>query len=178
MNAVAGLLDGPRAREAFLLRSRLDPPWAFRVADEAPLTVVALARGVAWVLPEHGPPVRAGAGDILICRGPDTYVMADDPATPPDVAIGPDQQCRPLRTGGRQLAESLGCEVRTWGNADPGTTVMLTGTYPCAARSPNGCCAHCRRSCTSTPTPGTRRSSRCWPHSTLWPFRSMRAKRR
>ena len=81
------------------------------------------------MLPEHGPRVRADGGDVLICRGPDAYVMADDPATPPAVAIGPDQQCRPLRTGGRERAESLGCPVRPWGNADPGTTVMLTGTY-------------------------------------------------
>ena len=55
MDAVAGLLDGPRARGAFLLRSTLDPPWAFRVEDEAPLTVVAFARGAAWCCPSTGP---------------------------------------------------------------------------------------------------------------------------
>ena len=41
MDAIAGLLDGPRAREAFLLRSSLDPPWSLRIQDEAPLTAVS-----------------------------------------------------------------------------------------------------------------------------------------
>ena len=45
MDAVAGLLDGPRARGAFLLRSSMDPPWSLRIQDEAPLTVVAIVRG-------------------------------------------------------------------------------------------------------------------------------------
>ena len=37
MDALANLLDGPRARGAFLLRSVLTPPWSLRIADEAPL---------------------------------------------------------------------------------------------------------------------------------------------
>ena len=49
MDALAGLLDGPRAREAFLLRSSMDPPWSLRIQDEAPLTVVAIVRGEAWL---------------------------------------------------------------------------------------------------------------------------------
>ena len=47
MDAVAGLLDGPRARGAFLLRSLLDPPWSIRIADEAPLCLVAVTQGDA-----------------------------------------------------------------------------------------------------------------------------------
>ncbi|HET6867297.1 MAG TPA: cupin domain-containing protein, partial [Solirubrobacteraceae bacterium] len=54
MDAVAGLLDGPRARGAFLLRSNLDPPWSLRIEDEAPLTVMAIVHGDAWVLPDGG----------------------------------------------------------------------------------------------------------------------------
>ena len=45
MDAVAGLLDGPRAHDAFLLRSTLDPPWSVRIRDEAPLALMAMARG-------------------------------------------------------------------------------------------------------------------------------------
>ena len=61
MDALAGLLDGPRAREAFLLRSLMDPPWAIRVQDEAPLTLAAMVRGSAWIAfddPDR-PPVEA-----------------------------------------------------------------------------------------------------------------------
>src|SRR4051812_4176117 len=49
MASVAGLLDGPRARGAFLLRTVLDPPWSMRIEDEAPLTLVAMVRGAACV---------------------------------------------------------------------------------------------------------------------------------
>jgi hypothetical protein len=42
MDSVAGLLDGPRARQAFVLRSSLDPPWSLRIQDEAPLTLVTV----------------------------------------------------------------------------------------------------------------------------------------
>ena len=62
MDAIAGLLDGPRAREAFLLRSSLDPPWSLRIEDRAPLTVLAMTRGSAHVVPADGEPVVLHAG--------------------------------------------------------------------------------------------------------------------
>ena len=82
MDSVAGLLDGPRARGAFLLRSMLDPPWSMRIEDEAPLTLVAVVRGTAHVLPDgDARRWRMGAGDVAILRGPEPYIVADDPAT-------------------------------------------------------------------------------------------------
>ena len=47
MDAIAGLLDGPRARRAFLLRCTMDAPWALHIRDEAPLSLVAMLRGSA-----------------------------------------------------------------------------------------------------------------------------------
>jgi AraC-like DNA-binding protein len=128
MDAIAGLLDGPRAREAFLLRASMDPPWSLRIVDEAPLTVVAIVRGEAWVLPDDGEAVLLRAGDVALMRGPDTYTMADDPATEPQVAILPGQVCRSL-VDGTDLADSWSLGVRTWGNAADGAAVMLVGTY-------------------------------------------------
>jgi AraC-like DNA-binding protein len=130
MDAIAGMLDGPRAREAFLLRSTLDPPWSLRIQDEAPLTVLAMVRGEAWVMPDGGEkPTALRVGDVAVFRGPDPYTVADDPATPPQVAIDPGQVCRSLVPGGEKLLESFRLGVRTWGNAADGATVMLTGTY-------------------------------------------------
>src|ERR1700742_3734377 len=65
MDAVAGLLDGPRARGAFLLRSTLDPPWSLRIQDEAPLTLVAVVRGHAWIVPDGADAVVPGHGRIV-----------------------------------------------------------------------------------------------------------------
>ena len=126
MDAVAGLLDGPRAREAFLLRSSMDPPWSLRIEDEAPLTVMAVVRGHAWVLPDDGDAVLMRTGDVAIIRGPDPYNVADDPATPPQAIILPGQRCT---TPDGQEVEMSFLGVRTWGNSAEGATVMVTGTY-------------------------------------------------
>src|SRR5262245_19735380 len=89
MDAFAGLLDGPRAHGAFLIRSILEPPWSMRVQDGAPLTVVVMVRGEAWITPEHGEPARLRAGRLALLRGPEPYTVADDPATPVQAVIRP-----------------------------------------------------------------------------------------
>ena len=63
MDSVAGLLDGPRARGAFLVRSSMNPPWSLRVRDQAPLTIAAMVRGSAWVLYDDEEPIPLAAGD-------------------------------------------------------------------------------------------------------------------
>jgi AraC-like DNA-binding protein len=127
VDAVAGLLDGPRAREAFLLRSSMDPPWSLSIQDEAPLTVIAMVRGEAWVISGRAEPLCLRRDDVAVIRGPHPYVVADDPATPPQAIIGPGQRCTTL--DGKELAEQWRLGVRTWGNATDGATIMLTGTY-------------------------------------------------
>ena len=127
MDALAGFLDGPRARNAFLLRSILEPPWCLRVQDEAPLTVVALVRGSAWIAFDGGPPSALGPGDVAIVRGPDPYTVADDPSTPPGIVIHPGGRCATL--DGEPLHEAMDLGVRTWGNSPAGAVVLLTGTY-------------------------------------------------
>jgi AraC-like DNA-binding protein len=127
MDALAGLLDGPRARGAFLLRSVLDPPWSLRIQDGAPLTLVAMVRGAAWVVPDDGDVVHMAPGDVAIMRGPDPYTVADDPATAPQIVIHPGQHC--TTPDGRPLADSMDLGVRTWGTDPDGSVMMLTGTY-------------------------------------------------
>jgi len=127
MDAVAGLLDGPRARGAFLLRSSLDPPWSLRIQDEAPLTLIAIVAGEAWILPDGDEAVRLVRGDVAIVRGPSPYTVADDPATRPQAVIHPGQRCTTPEGEPLELMTHLG--VRTWGNSPDGSTVMLTGTY-------------------------------------------------
>ena len=128
VDQLAGFLDGPRARGAFLLRSLLDPPWSLRIQDEAPLTLVAVVRGEAWVVHDGGgPPRRIGAGDTAIIRGPDPYTVADDPATAPQIVIHPGQRC--TTPEGVSLSEEMDLGVRTWGTNPDGSVVILTGTY-------------------------------------------------
>jgi AraC-like DNA-binding protein len=127
MDAVAGLLDGPRARGAFLLRSLLDPPWSMRIEDGAPLCLIAVTRGEAWLLPEDGETRRLSTGDVAVIRGPDPYTLADDPATAPQVVILPGGQC--VTPDGQEVPLMSWMGVRSWGNSPVGSTVMLSGTY-------------------------------------------------
>jgi AraC-like DNA-binding protein len=127
MDALVGFLDGPRARGAFMLRAVMDPPWSMRIEDEAPLTLVALARGSVVVVTDDGGVTELGPGDVAVMRGPDHYTMADRVDTPVNIIIGPDQRCTTL--DGIELTQSMGLGIRTWGNSVDGEAVMLVGTY-------------------------------------------------
>ncbi|MEV6872285.1 AraC family transcriptional regulator [Amycolatopsis sp. NPDC051128] len=127
MDPLAALLDGPRAHGAFLLRSVLTPPWSLRIEDRAPLTVVSVVRGEAWIVPDAGEAVPLGEGDVAIVRGPGPYLVADHPTTPPQALILPGQECR--TPDGGHLTELADVGVRTWGHGTDGPVVLLTGTY-------------------------------------------------
>ena len=127
MDAIAGLLDGPRAREAFMLRALMDPPWSMRIRDEEPLTVVSMVRGSAWVIHDGAEPVPLAPGDVAVVLGPEPYTMADDPASEPDIVIHPGQRCE--TRDGRPLVQEMDLGVRSWGNSADGETGMLVGSY-------------------------------------------------
>jgi AraC-like DNA-binding protein len=127
MDAIAALLDGPRAREAFMLRALMDPPWSMRIRDEEPLCVLAMVRGSAWIVHDDAEPVPLAPGDVAVVIGPDHYTVADDPASEPDIVIHPGQRCE--TRDGRPLVQEMDLGVRSWGNSAEGETVMLVGTY-------------------------------------------------
>src|SRR5262249_35560807 len=122
---------GPRARGAFLLRSLLEPPWAIRIEDRAPLCLVAITHGHAWLLPDEGEGRRLAPGDVAVIRGPDPYTVADDPATGPQAVIHPGQRC--TTPDGQEVSLMQFVGTRSWGNSsEEGSTVMLNGTYELA----------------------------------------------
>ncbi|MGQ4429136.1 MULTISPECIES: AraC family transcriptional regulator [unclassified Streptomyces] len=127
MDALAGLLEGPRARGAFMIRACFDPPWAVRIEDRAPLTVMLMVRGDAWITPDTGERVRLRPGDLAIARGPDPYTCGDTADTAPQAVILPGGECR--YPDGTPLNGSMDLGVRTWGDRLDGSTVMFIGTY-------------------------------------------------
>jgi AraC-like DNA-binding protein len=134
VDALASLLEGPRARGAFVMCSLLDPPWSLRIQDEAPLTVVSMIRGTAWIMigsdGKPAAPRQLNAGDVAILRGPDHYTLADDPATAPQIIIDPGNVTK--TPDGEILCETLSLGVRQWGTDPDGATLMVTGTYESA----------------------------------------------
>ncbi|CAG6396229.1 AraC family transcriptional regulator [Streptomyces cocklensis] len=141
MDALANLLDGPRARGAFLLRSVLTPPWSIRIADRAPLTLVHMVRGDAWIRTDDGRARLLRPGDIAVIRGPEPYVVAGDRETEPQIVIRPGQVSTDVE--GNELCEQMDLGVRTWGDdpdgvggirggaeePSPASAVMISGTY-------------------------------------------------
>ena len=128
MDALAGLLDGPRAQGAFLLKVVLSPPWSLRIADEAPLAVFTVLDGAAWLVhPALDGPVELTDGATVVVRGPEHYVVADRPDRAPGMFIGPGGDCRDAT--GTHLADAMRIGVRTWGNDPAGSTTLLTGAY-------------------------------------------------
>lgn len=128
VDVLEALLDGPRARGAFLLRALLDPPWSLRIEDEAPLTVLAVLRGEAWLTLDDQPPRHMETGQVAIVRGPGHYTVADAPETLPSVVVYPGGRCTSAADG-RPLWDEWSLGVRTWGEDPAGDCVLLVGTY-------------------------------------------------
>lgn len=127
MDALAGLLDGVRARGAFVLRLSLDPPWAMRIQDDAPLTLICQTQGRSVIVPDEGEPTWLASGDIVVARGNRHYVFADDPATSPEIVIHPGQRC--TTPAGADLRFEMAVGVRTWGNSGAGVDRCVVGAY-------------------------------------------------
>ncbi|MDJ0314778.1 AraC family transcriptional regulator [Arthrobacter sp. H35-D1] len=131
MDPLSHLLDGPSARRAFALRVVMNPPWSIDVQDCAPLTVIVVMTGSAWVVAD-GERHRLKPGDVAVVRGPMPYRVADHPARERHVIVHPGQTCTTPAGEDVQLRMSRG--VRTWGNTSDGETTMLIGTYETAAQ--------------------------------------------
>jgi AraC-like DNA-binding protein len=127
MDVLTGLLNSPRANRAFLLKSVLDPPWSLRIQDEAPLTVITIMTGVAWLVTDGSEPVQLRPGGVAIVRGPGHYTVADNPLRPTTVIIHPGQLSTTIE--GEELCEAMDLGLRTWGNTSAGSVTMVTGTY-------------------------------------------------
>lgn len=130
VDAVTSLLDGPRARSAFVLQVVMEPPFCIRVEDEAPLSVVAVTAGSAVLADDHGGTVTLTPGDVALARGPDHYAIADAPDRAPQVLILPGQACTTPDGVDLKVADVLG--TRTWGSAADGGVRMVIGTYETA----------------------------------------------
>jgi AraC-like DNA-binding protein len=127
MDTLGGLLDAPRARGAFALRTVMNSPWSLRIVAESPLTLIAGVSGELWVVPDEGEPVRVGPGDIAITRAPEHYNVVDSPTARPQVIVHPGQRCCDLE--GNSVLEAMTHGVRTWGNDPDGSTVFIVGAY-------------------------------------------------
>lgn len=127
MDALVGLLDGVRARGAFVLRLRMDPPWSLAIRDEAPLALICQTRGDAVIVGAHSGTYRLAAGDVALTRGTENYVFADDPSSPPSIVIQPGQRC--TTPSGEDLHVEMSLGLRSWGNSATGSSESIVCAY-------------------------------------------------
>lgn len=130
MDVVATLLEGPRARDAFVIRTQMAAPWGLRIEDLAALTVVVVLDGECRLEHESlDTAVALAAGDLAVIRGPDAYTIGDARGSDPRIRILPGN--RPVLMNGDDIGQSMNLGLRTWGALDEGghTTRLLTGIY-------------------------------------------------
>ncbi len=127
MDGLTNLLDGPRGRGAFLVRTVMEPPWSFRMADDAPLGLIAVLQGSAWLVPDAGETRELGLGSVSLIRGETPVTLASAPGVAPAVLWLPGG--RRTTTAGADLDQAMALGVRTWGNDPHGSTVLLMGCY-------------------------------------------------
>jgi AraC-like DNA-binding protein len=109
-----------RANGALFCRSIMTPPWAVRFENTASLSLYTMLRGEAWLLVDD--PVRLHAGDIAVVRHPAPHVVADDPATTPQLRVHSADSF--TDAGGHRWLSP-----RTCGENADGPVQLLTGAY-------------------------------------------------
>jgi AraC-like DNA-binding protein len=127
MDEIGGLLDGPRARGAFLLRLVMEPPWSLHIRDEVPLATIAVMQGAAFMSYDDGRVVELRQGDLAITVGVQDYLIADVAGRRPEAVIWPHGRC--TTTTGEPVPTNTFFGVRTWGNNATGSTEVLVGNY-------------------------------------------------
>jgi AraC-like DNA-binding protein len=128
------LLNGVRTSGAIFNQSSLTGSWAVRFEDGSPLALAVLLHGSAWITPQGGDPVRLGPGDVAVLCGGAPYVIADDPATEPDVMIRPGGRCTTAQ--GEQLVGAQVPDAGTWDTAGADSTLLLSGLYTVDSGTP------------------------------------------
>jgi AraC-like DNA-binding protein len=128
MDEMTAVLDGPRARGAFVLRVSLSAPWGIRVEDDSELTLFAVLSGSCVVTADDGQELSVGAGDVVVVCGRQRYSVADAAGTAPQIRILPGNRCTTM--AGDDLHEQMSLGVREWGNDARGSTTMLVASYP------------------------------------------------
>lgn len=130
MDAISALLDKVRAHSAVFTRSLLDPPWSLRFVDGAPIRLLTMLSGRAWISTGTGEPHLLGAGDVALLAGGGPVTVADTPVTggaPPTVTVHSDDLC--VGADGTPLGEDRRLDHYSWGTTPDARDAVLSCAY-------------------------------------------------
>jgi AraC-like DNA-binding protein len=128
VDALSDLMRGVRAHGSLFGSTTLTPPWSLHFVDGAPLSLCTVLRGAGWIVPQHEPPVRVGAYETVLVRGPGTFTFVDEvDTTAVPIACGVD--CATPEQGGtrHRLGWHDPGEPR---DDENGSTTLIVGAYP------------------------------------------------
>jgi AraC-like DNA-binding protein len=130
VDPLSSLLSGIRAEGSVVSHAVLEAPWTIRFADRAPLTMVSVLRGGGTLRLSDGTERAVRAGDTAVVRGPDTFHLADGPASFDRPHAEYEIAC---------FTESAECTVQhlggiRWGNDPDGATALIVGAYRASGR--------------------------------------------
>ncbi|MEU5048893.1 AraC family transcriptional regulator [Streptomyces sp. NPDC021096] len=124
MDLLDDYLSGVRARGAVFCSTVSVPPWGMRFTGPAPLTLSAMLRGDAWLVPDGGDPVELPRGGIALVRARSPYTVADHPDSMPRVLVDGDDHCT-LVDDPAEPGRNWRVTGRTVGDAADGATDLL-----------------------------------------------------
>nr|WP_235488021.1 cupin domain-containing protein [Streptomyces roseoverticillatus] len=129
MDLLDDYLSGVRARGAVFCSTVSVPPWGMRFTEPAPLTLSAMLRGDAWLVPDTGDPVELPRGGIALVRARSPYTVADRPGSRPLVLVDGDDRCT-LVGDPAEPGRNWRVTGRTVGDAaDSATDLLVTAGY-------------------------------------------------
>ncbi|WP_405060063.1 AraC family transcriptional regulator [Kribbella sp. NBC_01505] len=126
MDLLAELLTEVRSDGALLGQVAFGPPWRISVEARLPLTVIAVLRGEAWIIPGESAPRLVKAGEVAVVSNRSSYWISDslDSEIEPVLTALPDGrilQDADLWPADRELDS-------------PGRTALLLGRYQVRGR--------------------------------------------
>ncbi|MGW3078702.1 AraC family transcriptional regulator [Kitasatospora sp. NPDC001132] len=129
MDLLDDYLAGVRARGAAFCSTVSAPPWGMRFTDPAPLTLSAMLRGDAWLVPAEGEAVELPQGAVALVRTRSPYSVADRPGSGVRVLVDGADRCT-LVGDPEETGRNWRVTGRTVGDtADSTTDLLVTAGY-------------------------------------------------
>ncbi|WP_102107627.1 AraC family transcriptional regulator [Oceaniglobus roseus] len=107
--------------------------WSFRFPAREALKFAAVLRGACWMLHDGAPPLRLSAGDVFLLTESPAYVLASDPALPPEDGVPLFAGGSTGRYGGDEVVLIAGSF-----SASAQHRALLTGALPRVLHLPAG----------------------------------------
>ncbi|WP_432496805.1 AraC family transcriptional regulator [Kineococcus auxinigenes] len=128
MDALSDLMRGVRAHGSLFGSTTLTPPWSLHFVDGAPLSLCTVLHGGGWIVPQHEPPVRLGACETALVRGPGTFTFVDEVGTAAVPVVCGVECATPEQGGARhRLGWHDPGETR---DDESAATTLVVGAYP------------------------------------------------